>query len=80
MDYIDEVDWPIVAKRYGMPNPYQLKDRPQKPSSMSKSASRSTGSNPRTGDVSPRGRPCASETSIAILTVLTVNPCGDLAS
>ncbi|KAG8865284.1 hypothetical protein FRB96_000174 [Tulasnella sp. 330] len=44
MDYIDEIDWPIVAKRYGMRNPYEAKHLPQKPSSMSRSSIRSNAS------------------------------------
>ncbi|KAG9040151.1 hypothetical protein FRB95_000080 [Tulasnella sp. JGI-2019a] len=56
MDYIDEIDWPIVAKRYGMPNPHQLKDRPQKPSSMSRSSIRSSASNIRGSSIDlPKG-------------------------
>ncbi|KAG8902783.1 hypothetical protein FRB99_004118 [Tulasnella sp. 403] len=50
MDYIDEHDWPIVAKRYKMPNPHQLKDRPTRPMGHAKSASRS-GSSARRGSI-----------------------------
>lgn len=44
MDLIEEADWPIVAKRYNLPDRTQLRDRPQRPMSLSKSASRPSSS------------------------------------
>lgn len=57
MELIDDADWPVVSKRYGLPDRSTLRDRPQRPVSLSKAAGRS-GSSARRGSidvsVSPR--------------------------
>ncbi|KAG8983639.1 hypothetical protein FRB90_005856 [Tulasnella sp. 427] len=55
MELIDDADWPVVSRRYGLPDRSALRDRPQRPVSLSKAASRS-GASARRGsiDVSPK--------------------------
>lgn len=50
MELIDDADWPVVSKRYGLPDRSALRDRPQRPVSLSKAASRS-GSSARRGSI-----------------------------
>ncbi|KAG8956664.1 hypothetical protein FRC04_000142 [Tulasnella sp. 424] len=50
MELIDDADWPVVSKRYGLPDRSTLRDRPQRPVSLSKAAGRS-GSSARRGSI-----------------------------
>lgn len=50
MELIDDADWPVVSRRYGLPDRSTLRDRPQRPVSLSKAASRS-GSSARRGSI-----------------------------
>ncbi|KAG8911757.1 hypothetical protein FRC01_005539 [Tulasnella sp. 417] len=62
MELIDDTDWPVVSRRYGLPDRSALRDRPQRPVSLSKAASRS-GSSARRGSIEVRVCVCYAESN-----------------
>ncbi len=57
MELIEEADWPIVAKRYKLPDRSRLGDRPSRSATLSKTASRS-GASARRGSMEVSPLPC----------------------